>query len=123
MKTRREVFFESDAKNMIDNLQERLEKNIKKGKFSSKDEKLLRKIMVSITIIEREERISRDLFQKIKGLKKSYEIRIDFDGKFHRFFGVYENNNLVIMRYYLSKKTNKTPKTIISKLKRDEKTI
>jgi hypothetical protein len=91
---------------------------------NAKDEhskKLIIKILKTTNFIEESSRVSSEIFQKIQGTKKSWEIRVDYNKLFHRFYGTYEKGELIIMRYYLSKKSNSTPKKIILKLKRDEK--
>lgn len=84
--------------------------------------KLYLKVSKYILEIENNLNVSSEIFKKIVGLQKAWEIRINFNKESHRFYGSYANGTIVVMRYYLSKKTGKTPKRIIDKLRRDEKT-
>ena len=86
-----------------------------------KTQDLFAKLLIGIFKIEYTEKVSSKYFKKIVGLKKSWEIRLSFCGESHRFYGMYRNGTLVIMKYYLSKKTRKTPQNIIKSLKKDEK--
>ena len=108
----RKIEFTGDARKMLENLAK---------KNDNKSKKLSYKIAETIRIIQQNKIVSNAILKKITGLKKSWEIRISFDKEAHRFYGIHENEHLVIMRYYLSKKTPKTPKSILNKLKKDEK--
>ena len=111
--TKREVKFAGEALEKM----ESLEKLAYNNSFSKK---LFYKILKTVEKIEEGSYLDSDIFRKIIGTRKAWEIRVSFNKESHRFYGLYEKNDLVIMRYYLSKKSRKTPKRIIEKLKRDE---
>lgn len=120
---KREINWEGFALEKLVELKETALTKTRKGDKSSKEAKLYAKILATAEIIENGEHVDSKIFQKMAGLKKSWEIRIRFANEAHRFYGTYQNGKLIVMRYYLSKKTEKTPKRIINQLKNDEKNI
>lgn len=120
---KREVHFSGDALKIMLTLKTTTEKQEQKGNMNPKSKKLLYMILKLVERIENNIRLDSEVFKKMAGLKKSWELRITFDKESHRFYGTYKNKQLIIMRYYLSKKTTKTPRNILNKLKRDEKLL
>lgn len=85
------------------------------------ENKLLAFIDDVVEEIENTKIVKSSIFKKMVSFKKSWEIRINFNGESHRFYGKYEDGKLIIMKYYLSKKNMKTPKNILKLLRRDER--
>lgn len=69
-------------------------------------------------LLKQAERIPIKFFKKIKGSKKLFEIRVEYQSNIFRTFCCFDGKNLVILFNSFQKKTQKTPKNHIIKAER-----
>lgn len=79
------------------------------GFFKEQTEKVQRKIIKTIEILEHHERVPEIYFKHLAGTDGLYEIRTEQGGNIYRVFCFFDQNRLVILANGFQKKSQKTP--------------
>ena len=100
MKKQRELFF---FKNYFD------------GFYESQTDKVKKKIIWTLKVIEEIDRIPEGYLKHLKNTTGLYEIRIQSGNNIFRIFCFFDSGNLVVIGHGFQKKTQKTPKQQIER--------
>lgn len=77
--------------------------------YNSRTEKVQKKILWTLRVIEDLDRIPEIYFKHLERTDGLYEIRIQSSSDIFRIFCFFDNNNLVVIGHGFQKKTQKTP--------------
>lgn len=83
--------------------------------FVKQNEKVQKKIIWSINLIEELQNIPETYLKHIKGTDGLYELRVQVGNNIFRIFCFFDQGKLVVLMNGFQKKTQKTPKTEIEK--------
>ncbi|WP_109832105.1 type II toxin-antitoxin system RelE/ParE family toxin [Reichenbachiella versicolor] len=83
--------------------------------FVKQSEKVQRKIIWTISLIEEIQNVPEKYLKHIKGTDGLYELRVQVGSNIYRIFCCFDEGKLVILMNAFQKKTQKTPKTEIEK--------
>ena len=83
--------------------------------FQKQRPKVKDKILWTIRLVERQERIPEEYFKHIENTKGLFEIRVQHGGNAFRIFCFFDSSRLVVLGNAFQKKTQKTPKQEIEK--------
>jgi phage-related protein len=89
--------------------------------FNNQPEKIQRKILRAIEIIEYQYRIPEIYFKHLEGTNGLYEIRIQQGSDIYRVFCFFDEGQLVILANGFQKKSQKTPANEIQRALRIKK--
>ena len=73
------------------------------------------KVLWTIDLITRVERVPVKFFKHLQGTKGLYEIRVEVGSNIYRIFSFFDKGNLVVLGNGFQKKSQKTPKAEIEK--------
>lgn len=91
------------------------------GFFKTQSEKVKRKIIRTLEILETIERVPEIYFKHIEGTNGLYEIRVQQGGNIYRIFCFQQEGKLIILANGFQKKTQKTPANEIERALRIKK--
>lgn len=83
--------------------------------FVKQNEKVQRKVIWTINLIEEIQNIPETYLKHIKGTDGLYEVRVQVGSNIFRIFCFFDQGQLVVLMNGFQKKTQKTPKTEIEK--------
>jgi phage-related protein len=83
--------------------------------YDSQPEKVQRKILWTLKIIEEIDRIPEVYLKHLKNTSGLYEIRVQVGSNIYRIFCFFDIDNLVVIGHGFQKKSQKTPKQEIAK--------
>jgi len=83
--------------------------------YDEQTEKVQRKIIWTLKVIEEIDRIPEVYFKHIKNTTGIYEIRVQVGSNIYRIFCFFDLDNLVVIGHGFQKKSQKTPKQQIEK--------
>ncbi|MEQ9289652.1 MAG: type II toxin-antitoxin system RelE/ParE family toxin [Cyclobacteriaceae bacterium] len=83
--------------------------------FVKQTEKVQKKIIWTINLIEEIRNIPETYLKHIKGTDGLYEVRVQVGSNIFRIFCFFDQGQLVVLMNGFQKKTQKTPKTEIKK--------
>lgn len=106
MKKQRELFF---FKNYFDDF------------YESQTDKVKKKIIWTLKVIEEIDRIPEGYLKHLKNTTELYEIRIQSGNNIFRIFYFFDSGNLVVIGHGFQKKTQKTPKQQIERAEQIKK--
>lgn len=106
MKKQRELFF---FKNYFD------------GFYESQTDKVKKKIIWTLKVIEEIDRIPDGYLKHLKNTTGLYEIRVQSGNNIFRIFCFFDSGNLVVIGHGFQKKTQKTPKQQIERAEQIKK--
>lgn len=106
MKKQRELFF---FKNYFD------------GFYENQTDKVKKKIIWTLKVIEEIDRIPEGYLKHLKNTTGLYEIRIQSGNNIFRIFCFFDSGNLVVIGHGFQKKTQKTPKQQIERAEQIKK--
>ena len=89
--------------------------------YDSLTEKVQKKILWTLRIIEELERIPDVYFKHLKNTSGLYEIRVQAGNNIYRIFCFFDEENLVIIGHGFQKKSQKTPKQEIERAEQIKK--
>lgn len=89
--------------------------------FVKQNEKVQKKIIWSINLIEELQNIPETYLKHIKGTDGLYEVRVQVGNNIFRIFCFFDQGKLVVLMNGFQKKTQKTPKTEIEKAMKIQK--
>ncbi|PMC11399.1 type II toxin-antitoxin system RelE/ParE family toxin [Hoylesella timonensis] len=78
--------------------------------FKNQNDKVQKKIIKVLDIVEQIERIPQNYLKYIEGTNGLFEIRIGLGNNIFRIFCIFDGNQLVVLLSGFQKKTQKTPK-------------
>jgi phage-related protein len=77
--------------------------------FQKQRPKVKDKILWTIRLVERQERIPEEYFKHIENTKGLFEIRVQHGGNAFRIFCFFDSSRLIVLGNAFQKKTQKTP--------------
>lgn len=83
--------------------------------YNNQSEKVQKKIIWTLKIIEELDRIPEVYFKYLKNTSGLYEIRVQVGNNIFRIFCFFDLGNLVVIGHGFQKKTQKTPKQEIER--------
>lgn len=83
--------------------------------FVKQNEKVQKKIIWTINLIEDIQNVPETYLKHIKGTDGLYEVRVQVGSNIFRIFCFFDQGQLVVLMNGFQKKTQKTPKTEIDK--------
>lgn len=83
--------------------------------YNNQTEKVQKKIIWTLKIIEELDRIPEVYFKYLKNTSGLYEIRVQVGNNIFRIFCFFDLENLVVIGHGFQKKTQKTPKQEIER--------
>jgi phage-related protein len=83
--------------------------------YNNQTEKVQKKIIWTLKIIEELDRIPEVYFKYLKNTSGLYEIRVQVGNNIFRIFCFFDLGNLVVIGHGFQKKTQKTPKQEIER--------
>ncbi len=83
--------------------------------YDNQTEKVQRKILWTLKIIEEIDRIPEVYLKHLKNTSGLYEIRVQVGSNIYRIFCFFDIDNLVVIGHGFQKKSQKTPKQEITK--------
>ncbi|SFT54513.1 Phage derived protein Gp49-like [Algoriphagus locisalis] len=83
--------------------------------YSQQTDKVKKKILWTLRVIEELEQIPENYLKFIKNSSGIYEIRVQVGNNIFRIFCFFDIDNLVVIGHGFQKKTQKTPKQQIEK--------
>ncbi len=83
--------------------------------FVEQNEKVQKKIIWTINLIEEIQNVPETYLKHIKGTDGLYEVRVQVGSNIFRIFCFFDQGQLVVLMNGFQKKTQKTPKTEIEK--------
>lgn len=90
-------------------------KNYFESFFIKQNEKVQKKIIWTINLIEEIQNIPETYLKHIKGTDGLYEVRVQAGSNIFRIFCFFDQGQLVVLMNGFQKKAQKTPKTEIDK--------
>ena len=89
--------------------------------FNDKSEKVQKKILWTLRVVEEIEKIPETYFKHLKNTSGLYEIRVQVGSKIFRIFCFFDLDNLVVIGHGFQKKSQKTPKQEIEQAEKIKK--
>lgn len=89
--------------------------------YDSQNEKVQRKILWTLKVIEEIDGIPETYFKHLKNTSGLYEIRVQVGTNIYRIFCFFDRDNLVVIGHGFQKKSQKTPKQEIEKAEQIKK--
>ena len=83
--------------------------------FQSQSERVKDKIDSVLFLITIADRIPNKFFKHVEGTSELFEIRVEFEGNIFRVFCCFDQGKLVVLFNGFQKKSQKSPKTEITK--------
>jgi phage-related protein len=83
--------------------------------YSAQTNKVQKKILWTLRVVEDLERIPEVYFKHLEGTDGLYEIRVQSGRDIFRIFSFFDDNNLVVVGHGFQKKTQKTPEKEIDR--------
>ncbi|XOV91723.1 MAG: type II toxin-antitoxin system RelE/ParE family toxin [Bacteroidota bacterium] len=83
--------------------------------FVKQNEKVQKKVIWTINLIEEVQNVPETYLKHIKGTDGLYEVRVQVGSNIFRIFCFFDQGQLVVLMNGFQKKTQKTPKTEIEK--------
>lgn len=83
--------------------------------FVKQNEKVQKKVIWTINLIEEIQNIPETYLKHIKGTDGLYEVRVQVGSNIFRIFCFFDQGQLVVLMNGFQKKTQRTPKTEIEK--------
>lgn len=83
--------------------------------YNDQTEKVQRKILWTLKVIEEIDRIPEVYLKHIENTSGLYEIRVQVGSNIYRIFCFFDIDNLVVIRHGFQKKSQKTPKQQIER--------
>ncbi|MEQ8947432.1 MAG: type II toxin-antitoxin system RelE/ParE family toxin [Balneola sp.] len=83
--------------------------------FVKQNEKVQKKVIWTINLIEEIQNIPETYLKHIKGTHGLYEVRVQVGSNIFRIFCFFDQGQLVVLMNGFQKKTQRTPKTEIEK--------
>jgi len=83
--------------------------------FALQNDKVKKKILWTLKILEELPKIPETYLKKIKNSDGIYEVRIQQGNNIYRIFCFFEDQNIVVLGHGFQKKTQKTPKQEIER--------
>jgi phage-related protein len=96
-------------------------KNYFEDFYENQTDKVKKKIIWTLKIIEELDRIPEIYFKHLKNTTGLYEIRIQVGSNIFRIFCFFDLDNLVVIGHGFQKKTQKTPKKQIERAEQIKK--
>jgi phage-related protein len=89
--------------------------------YESQTDKVKKKILWTLKVIEELDRIPEIYFKHLKNTTGLYEIRVQVGNNIFRIFCFFDLDNLVVIGHGFQKKTQKTPKQQIERAEQIKK--
>ncbi len=89
--------------------------------YNQQTERVQKKILWTLKLIEEIERIPDKYLKYLKGTTGIYEIRIQVGNNIYRIMCFFDSGNIIVIGHGFQKKTQKTPKEQIEKAEQIKK--
>ena len=100
---------------MINNRQVIAYKNYFLDFYEAQNGNVQAKIEWTLEFIKVTRNVPKKYFERLKGTKGLYEIRVEVGNNIYRIFSFFDKGNLIVLGNAFQKKTQKTPKREIDK--------
>ncbi len=83
--------------------------------YDAQPEKVQRKILWTLKIVEEMDRIPETYLKHLKNTSGLYELRVQVGSNIYRIFCFFDRDNIVVIGHGFQKKSQKTPKQELGK--------